>query len=132
MSRPRRLVLAALYLASVSIVFFAGLGDPNNDGGIPTIVLTLPWSVIYSKVLAAIISTENYYWPTSVWGNFVQFPLFCGGLNALIIGGVFDKPLTRSFRFLDRYTNTAMLVVASIASGFVLMWPLSLLCDRMH
>jgi hypothetical protein len=89
MSRKWRLLLATSYWVFSATVFEVGLFDPNNEGGIPSLIVTFPWSVLLLAVIAVL---DNVQFLRSTMqllgttpGNFFIFPFLCGGLNAMLI-----------------------------------------------
>ena len=94
MLRRYRKIIAVLYWLFAAWVYFAGLHDPNNEGGIPSVIITLPWSLLMLGIGASLDSIPLFRplfdsLATNA-GNFLMFPFICGGLNAAIIYGAFS------------------------------------------
>jgi hypothetical protein len=92
MFQRHRKVIAGLYWVIAASVYIVGLKDPNNEGGIPSVVMTLPWSILVLGLFASLDSIPLFR-PlldslASDFGNFLMFPFLCGGLNAAIIFGI--------------------------------------------
>jgi len=83
-------VLAALYWIFVLFVF-VGLryADPGwAEGGVPLVLVGLPWSipVLLITGMISMIPGVGQFMATDA-GNFFNFVVLCGGLNALLILG---------------------------------------------
>ena len=103
MFRRQRKLIAALYWIFAAFVYIVGLHDPNNEGGIPSVIVTLPWSVFVLGIGASLDSIPLFR-PffnslATAFGNFLMFPFLCGGINAAIISGV------RNLRFRRRNSS---------------------------
>src|SRR5258708_5532303 len=85
-----RIIIAALYWAFVVFVF-VGLkyADPGwAEGGIPLIVVGLPWSIPVLLIGAGVSLIPGIDKITATeGGNFFMFVVLCGGLNAILILG---------------------------------------------
>lgn len=45
LARHRKLIAVAYWIFT-ALVYIVGLYQSNNEGGIPTVVVTLPWSIL--------------------------------------------------------------------------------------
>src|SRR5690349_13317462 len=91
LARHRKLIAVA-YWIFVALVYIVGLYQANNEVGVPTVVVTLPWSIFMLLGVGFIdsigVSRPLLQWLTTAAGNFVMFPLLCGGVNAALIYGL--------------------------------------------
>jgi hypothetical protein len=105
-------LIAALYWIFAALVYIGGLYQPNNEGGIPTVIVTLPWSIVMLGILASLDSIGLLRtflgWLATDIGNFLMFPFFCGGLNAAIIYafGRYQRAKSRHASRAAPYTTT--------------------------
>lgn len=92
MFRRYRKLVAGVYWLFTALVYVVGLYQQNNEGGIPSVIVTLPWSVLVLGTDALLDSTGLFRpllgWLATTAGNFLMFPVICGGLNAALIYGV--------------------------------------------
>lgn len=121
---PVRITIAALYIVLLCAVF-VGLqyADPSwAEGGIPLVILGLPWSVLVSFVALAlsviprlgnIITTEG--------GNFFLFVVVCGSLNGALIVG--DSRVWRLLRYSARFRAIAAVCVVILVGGVQAIMP---------
>jgi len=96
MSIRLRTIAATLYLVFFVIVFVA-LRYSDDEGGIPLLILGLPWSIPILAGAYAMSSgvPELGHVLATDGGNFFMSVILCGGINAVIILGV-----SRVFRWL--------------------------------
>ena len=92
MFRRYRKAIAGLYWLFAAGIYIVGLHDPNNEGGIPSVIITLPWSVLMLGLGFSLDSIHLFQplfgWIPTATLNFLMFPFFCGGLNAALIYGI--------------------------------------------
>jgi hypothetical protein len=109
-----RIIVAAVYLFLVVLVFVGlAYADPGwAEGGIPLVVVGLPWSIAVLLIAAGIstipavgkiIATEG--------GNFLMFVVVCGGLNAALILGA-----SKVLRLMRESLLTRMLILTVVAA----------------
>jgi hypothetical protein len=122
-SRARK-IFAALYCAFVVFVFVGlNYADPGwAEGGIPLIVVRLPWSIPAILIGAGfslipgvdkIMATEG--------GNFFIFVVICGGLNAAFILGA--SRVLRLLRDSERVRAITVVVAAVLVSAAQMAMP---------
>src|SRR5215831_19082983 len=97
--RRHRKLIAGAYWVFVTLVYIVGLYDRNNEGGIPSVIVTLPWSVVVLGIGASLDSIPLFH-PmfnalATTFGNFLMLPFLCGGLNAAIIYGLLSLGIGR-------------------------------------
>jgi len=114
-----RIIAAAVYLLLLAFVFVGlAYADPGwAEGGIPLVVLGLPWSIPVLLVAAGIsaipgigkiMATEG--------GNFLMSVVVCGGLNAMLILGVSKVwRLMRGSLFARMLTLTVAAALVALA-----------------
>jgi len=109
-----RIIVAALYCVFVVFVF-VGLkyADPGwAEGGIPLIVVGLPWSipVLFMGAGLSLIPGIDKITATE-GGNFFMFVVLCGGLNAVLILGA-----SKAFRLLRDSVHVRIITVVIAAA----------------
>jgi hypothetical protein len=118
-----RILIAGLYWMFALFVFVAlRYADPGwAEGGIPLLVVCLPWSIPVLLIAGAIsmvpgvghlVATES--------GNFFLFVVVCGGLNGILILGA--PKVLRLLRGSARLrVTTAITIVVLVAGAQVIM-----------
>jgi len=119
-----RIIVAALYWLFVVFVF-VGLkyADPGwAEGGIPLIVVGLPWSIpaLFIGAVASVIPGLDKIMATE-GGNFFMFVVVCGGLNAIVILGA-PKTL-RLLRDSVRVRTVVLVIAAALVSAAQIVMP---------
>ena len=112
MLKRLRLLAATLYWLFYVFVFIA-LTYTDDEGGIPLIILGLPWSILveFTAYSAGSVFPSFERFLISEAGNFFASVLVCGTLNATVILGV-----SRVVRWLRRSPlNPAICALVGIA-----------------
>jgi hypothetical protein len=95
-NRNKRLLIAGGYWLSCIAIYTVGLSQQNNEGDGPTVVVTLPWSVL---MLGAGVALESIIRiPATTLANFIMFPVICGGANAATIYAVLAPKILARIR----------------------------------
>jgi hypothetical protein len=87
MKWERGTIFAVSYWALTFAAFLANYLIRNSEG-YPSLLATFPWSLILLAVLPLDSSRLTHILGTDL-GNFLMFPVLCGGLNALLIYALF-------------------------------------------
>ena len=87
MKWERGKIFALSYWALTFAAFLANYLIRNSEG-VPSLVATFPWSLILLAILPLDSSPLTHLLETDL-GNFLMFPVLCGGLNALLIYALF-------------------------------------------
>ena len=83
MKWERKTIFAVSYWAFAFAAFFANYLIRNSEG-YPSLLATFPWSLILLAILPLDPSPLTHFLGTD-FGNFLMFPVLCGGWNALLI-----------------------------------------------
>jgi len=87
MKWKRGTIFAVSYWAFTFAAFLANYLIRNSEG-YPSLLATFPWSLILLAFLPLDSSRLTDVLGTDL-GNFLMFPVLCGGLNALLIYALF-------------------------------------------
>lgn len=93
LSRAKRMAIAGGYWAALMVASFAmwGGGWVIGEGSVLIVALTLPSSFFLLEAFNSFpLSGPTSDLVHSTGGMFVLFPLVCGGLNALLLYGLFS------------------------------------------
>lgn len=111
-----RIIVATVYLLLLVSVFVGlAYADPGwAEGGIPLVVLGLPWSLpvlLIAAGISAIPGVDRIM--ATEGGNFLMFVVVCGGLNTTLILGI------SKVRRLMRESLFACLMTLTVAAALV-------------
>jgi hypothetical protein len=83
MKWERKTVAAGVYWALTFMAFGANYLIRDSEG-FPIVVATFPWSLLLLEIVPLHPSPLAHFLETDL-GNFLMFPVLCGGLNAMVI-----------------------------------------------
>ena len=110
--RMRARVLAATLYWLFYLFVFVALRYSDDEGGIPLVILGLPWTILAMAIAYALslaLPAVDHFLVTDA-GNFFTAVIISGGMNAILILGV-----SRVFRWLRGSAQHVLVCVVLVA-----------------